>query len=105
MSAIAGVVRADGRDLDPDLPQRLRAATPFLGREGVDEWREGPAALLRFALRVTPQSLNERQPCRHPSGALLVMDGRLDNRRRSPPGWAPRRRVAMRPTRRWRWRR
>ena len=36
MSAIAGVVRADGRDLDPDLPRRLRAATPFLGREGVD---------------------------------------------------------------------
>ena len=80
LSAIAGVVRADGRDLDPDLPQRLRAATPFLGREGVDAWREGPAALLRFALRVTPQSLIERQPCRDPSGALLVMDGRLDNR-------------------------
>jgi asparagine synthase (glutamine-hydrolysing) len=80
LSAIAGVVRADGRDLDPDLPHRLRAATPFLGREGVDQWREGPAALLRFALRVTPQSLNERQPCQHPSGALLVMDGRLDNR-------------------------
>jgi asparagine synthase (glutamine-hydrolysing) len=98
MSAIAGVVHVDGREASREQLSRLRAATPYLGRDGVDTWCEGPAGLVRFALRVTPQSLTEVQPCRSAAtGGALVLDGRLDNRdemrRRlgadAPPSSAP----------------
>ncbi len=98
MSGIAGVVRLDGGEVGQDLLERFQACTPFLGREGVDKWRDGPAGMVRFALRLTPEALTEIQPARHPgSGALMVMDGRLDNRadlrRRlgpdAPPASAP----------------
>jgi asparagine synthase (glutamine-hydrolysing) len=81
MSGIAGVVWLDGRAAQPDTLDAMRRATPFLGHGGVDAWCEGPAGLLRFALRTTPESLTETQPCRAAgSDALIVMDGRLDNR-------------------------
>jgi asparagine synthase (glutamine-hydrolysing) len=98
VSAIAGVVRVDGAPVDADAADRLRRATPRPGRDGVDTWREGPAALLRFALRTTPESLAETQPCPlEGDDALIVMDGRLDNRaeilarlgRAAPPAAAP----------------
>jgi len=81
VSAIAGVVFVDGRPVEAEQLDRLRAATPFLGRDGVDTWREGPAGLVRFALRVTPESLAEVQPSRSAAtGGAIVLDGRLDNR-------------------------
>lgn len=81
MSAIAGIVWLDGHAAEQATLDAMRRATPFLGVDGVDSWREGAAGLLRFALRATPQSLTETQPCRIPgSDARIVMDGRLDNR-------------------------
>ncbi|HEY1749635.1 MAG TPA: asparagine synthase-related protein [Caulobacteraceae bacterium] len=81
MSAIAGIVWLDGRPAEAATLDAMRRATPFLGADGVDAWRDGPAGLLRFALRSTPQSLTETQPCGvEGSDARIVMDGRLDNR-------------------------
>jgi asparagine synthase (glutamine-hydrolysing) len=81
VSAIAGIVRLDGAPVGEAATQRLVGATQHLGQDGVDAWSEGPAGLVRFALRSTPQSLTETQPCRlGAGGALIVMDGRLDNR-------------------------
>ncbi len=81
MSAIAGIVRCDGGPVGAHALERLRRATPHLGQDGVDSWCEGPAGLVRFAFRTTPESLTETQPCRATgSDALIVMDGRLDNR-------------------------
>lgn len=81
MSAIAGIVRCDGGPVVAEALERLRRATPHLGQDGVDTWCDGPAGFVRFALRSTPESLTETQPCRvGGSDALIVMDGRLDNR-------------------------
>lgn len=98
MSGIAGLILLDGRNVEPVMLRRMREATPFLGHDGVDAWQDGPAGLIRFALRTTPESLTEQQPFVHPgSGAALLFDGRLDNRAellarlggQAPPTTAP----------------
>ncbi|MDF2118438.1 asparagine synthase-related protein [Roseiarcaceae bacterium H3SJ34-1] len=80
MSAIAGVVFADGRDVAQQLPDRMAAAAARRGDDGVAIWRDGPAALIRFRHATTPEALGERQPCPSSSGAVICFDGRLDNR-------------------------
>ena len=81
MSGIAGLIYTDGRSVAPGLLERMAAATPHLGIDGVDRWHDGPAGLVRFALHTTPEAVGEIQPhADRTSGDVLLFDGRLDNR-------------------------
>jgi asparagine synthase (glutamine-hydrolysing) len=80
MSGIVGIWNLDGRPVEPDLIRRLNAPLPHRGPDGHGEWVQGPVGLACQLLRVTPESLHEVQPLVHPSGAVIVFDGRLDNR-------------------------
>ena len=50
------------------------------GPDGMDVWIEGSVGLGSALLKVVPESKGEVQPYVHTSGAVLVFDGRLDNR-------------------------
>lgn len=80
MSAIAGAVFSDGREMSAGfLSNMVRSATPR-GFDGVSEWHSGPAGLIRFHHAATPEAVGEVQPLSGPSGAVIAFDGRLDNR-------------------------
>lgn len=80
MSAIAGAVFADGREMSAGfLGEMVRSAAPR-GFDGVSEWHSGPAGLIRFHHATTPEAVGEVQPLAGPSGAVIAFDGRLDNR-------------------------
>ncbi|MBI4638605.1 MAG: asparagine synthase (glutamine-hydrolyzing) [Candidatus Rokubacteria bacterium] len=79
MSAILGLVHADGRPVDPPVLERMLAAT----RRGPDRerrWIDGPVALGHRLLATTRDALHEPAPVSDASGRRLVWDGRLDNR-------------------------
>ncbi|MEZ0243751.1 MAG: hypothetical protein ACAH11_10280, partial [Sphingomonas sp.] len=80
MSAIAGVVFADGRDVTAALLAGIVRAATTRGFDGVSEWHSGPAGLIRFHHATTPEAVGEAQPLAGPSGAVIAFDGRLDNR-------------------------
>ena len=81
MSAIAGVVRLDGGDIDDATLTRIVAETPRRGADGVSVWHAGPAGLVRFHHAATPEAVGEVQPViGRESGLVMVFDGRLDNR-------------------------
>ncbi|MCW3848243.1 asparagine synthase-related protein [Sphingomonas sp. LB-2] len=80
MSAIAGAVFADGRDMTPALLASMAEAMPVRGFDGISHWHDGPAGMIRFHHAATPEAVGEVQPLRGPSGAVIAFDGRLDNR-------------------------
>lgn len=80
MSAIAGAVLIDGSDMSDAILARIVAASPPRGFDGVSRWRSGPAGMIRFHHATTPEAVGEQQPLQGPSGAVMVFDGRLDNR-------------------------
>lgn len=79
MSAIAGLVRLDGRPVDPAEPTAMRARLAHRGPDGGGDWHSGPAGLAHCLLRVTPESLTEQQPYAE-HGRTITADARLDNR-------------------------
>jgi asparagine synthase (glutamine-hydrolysing) len=80
LSAIAGTVLADGREVTGTLLGRIAAAATPRGFDGISQWHSGPAGLIRFHHATTPEAVGERQPLAGPSGAVIAFDGRLDNR-------------------------
>lgn len=81
MSGFAGLILIDGADVTPPVLDRLAVSYPHAAPDGVDLWRAGPAGFVRFALQNTPEARGEVQPFIHEeSGAVLLFDGRLDNR-------------------------
>jgi asparagine synthase (glutamine-hydrolysing) len=80
LSGILGIWNLDGRPVEAGLLTRLSATLAHRGPDGEGRWFEGPVGLACQLLRVTPESLHETQPLIHPSGAVIVFDGRLDNR-------------------------
>jgi asparagine synthase (glutamine-hydrolysing) len=81
MSAIAGIVRFDGRpDAASDLDRMMRALAD-LGPDRQSAWQDGPAALGFRQMALLPEDAADRQPWQaHGGAAILVANGRLDNR-------------------------
>ena len=81
MSAIAGAVLVDGRDMTETLLGAIADAGMRRGADGVTRWHGGPAGLIRVAHATTPEAVGEIQPLvGAPSGMVICFDGRLDNR-------------------------
>src|SRR5438105_8176460 len=80
MSAILGIWNLDGKPVERALLARLSATMSHRGLDGEKLWLDGPVGLACQLFRVTPESANEVQPLGDGSGAVLVFNGRLDNR-------------------------
>jgi asparagine synthase (glutamine-hydrolysing) len=80
VSGIAGIIRFDGASVEPGLVEKMTAAMPYRGPDGIHHWVKGSVALGQCMLRTTPESLEEKQPlCNEDESLVLVMDGRVDN--------------------------
>jgi asparagine synthase (glutamine-hydrolysing) len=80
MSGIAGIIRFDGAPVEVGLVEKMTAAMPYRGPDGINHWVKDPVALGHCMLRTTPESLEETQPLTNEDESLvLVMDGRVDN--------------------------
>lgn len=80
MSAIAGVLQVDGRPVATDTLDRMIAAAPPRGMDGAVKWHSGSFGAIRFAHVTTHEAASETQPFIGGSGAVGLLDGRLDNR-------------------------
>jgi asparagine synthase (glutamine-hydrolysing) len=80
MSGIVGIWNRAGRPVEERLLTQISAPLAHRGPDGESRWVRGPVGLACHLLRATPESLHEVQPLVHPSGAVVVFDGRLDNR-------------------------
>lgn len=80
MSGIAGILRFDGAPIEPGLVEKMTAAMPYRGPDGINHWVKGTVALGQCMLCTTPESLEETQPLANEDESIvLVMDGRVDN--------------------------
>ena len=81
MSAIAGIIHFDGHSPDPSIIKRMQAALTPYGRDAQNYVCTSNAAFSRVLLRTTPEDALDNQPLIHRnSGAVLLFDGRVDNR-------------------------
>jgi asparagine synthase (glutamine-hydrolysing) len=80
VSGITGIWHRDGRPVAAEELDRMSRRLAHRGGDARGAWREGSIGLACELRRVTPESLNESQPARHPAGHVLVFDGRLDCR-------------------------
>lgn len=80
MSGIVGIWNLDGRPVEEAVLARMSSTLSHRGPDGESRWLQGPLGLACQLCRVTPESTHETQPLADPSGAVVVFDGRLDNR-------------------------
>ncbi len=80
MSGILGIWNLDGRPVEKEEIANLSAALSGRAADGQEFWTQGSVGFAYQHLRITPESVAERQPLMAPSGAVIVFDGRLDNR-------------------------
>jgi asparagine synthase (glutamine-hydrolysing) len=80
MSGIVGLWNFDGAPVQLPLLQHLSAALQHRGPDATGFWTDGPVGMAACLLRVTPESLAEVQPVARAGEAVVVFDGRLDNR-------------------------
>jgi asparagine synthase (glutamine-hydrolysing) len=80
MSGILGIWNLDGRPVDASLLADLSAILAHRGPDADGRWISGSVALAARVLRTTPEAATETQPLVHPSGIVVVFDGRLDDR-------------------------
>lgn len=80
MSGILGLWNLDGRPVSRALLADLSGTLAHRGADGDGLWVEGPVGLACRLRRVVPEAATETQPLVGPTGAVLVFDGRLDNR-------------------------
>lgn len=75
------MVRFDGAPVEPGMAEKMTAAMPGRGPDGIRHWQGASVALSQCMLRTTPEALEETQPLvNEDSSVVLVMDGRVDNR-------------------------
>lgn len=81
MSGICGWIRWDGGPVPEEELERMLRSAAHRGPDGQATWAGEGAALGHLALRITPESLEERQPLEdRDTGLVLVADARIDNR-------------------------
>lgn len=80
MAAISGVLRFDGAPSAGEHVRRIAARLQHRSPQGIGIWDGGAIALAFGALQATPQSMHDRQPLHFAGGAVLIVDGRIDNR-------------------------
>ncbi len=80
MSGIVGIWNLDGRPVEDALLARVSATLAHRGPDGEGVWIQGSVGLACRLFRVTPEATAETQPFVGSSGAVVVFDGRLDNR-------------------------
>jgi asparagine synthase (glutamine-hydrolysing) len=80
MSGVFGVWHLDGRPADRGELARSCATLAHRGRDHEGVCIDGRVGFACRLSRVTPESRDERQPIVDAGGAMLVFDGRLDNR-------------------------
>ena len=80
MSGIVGVFSLDTRPADEALLARMSATLRHRGPDGEGRRVAGPVGFAWQHLWVTPEDPGEVPPLVGRTGAMLVMDGRLDNR-------------------------
>src|SRR5579862_5683470 len=80
MSAILGIWHLDDRPADRREVACLAGTIRHRGRDAEGVRIDGAAGLAAHLHRVTPESARETQPAADGDGAMLVFDGRLDNR-------------------------
>lgn len=86
MSAITGIFRRDGKDVDPALIKKMNDKLGHRGPDGSKTWCEGPVAFGHQMLHTTPESLQETLPFKdEESGLVITADARIDNRKDLAP--------------------
>ena len=80
MSGIVGIWNLDGKPVEREVLARMSATMAHRGPDGEEMWIEGSVGFACQLFRVTPESEKETQPLVGRSGAVVVFDGRLDNR-------------------------
>ena len=80
MSGIVGAWDLGGRPLGAGLVPAMLDRMARRGPNGLSVWEEGSIGLGCALRRNTPESGGEVQPFIHTSGAVIVFDGRLDDR-------------------------
>ncbi len=80
MSGIVGLFNLDGRPADEAVLARMSATLRHRGPDGEGRRLTGAVGFAHQHLWATPEEIGEIQPLAGRGGALLMMDGRLDNR-------------------------
>lgn len=80
MSGILGIWNRDGEPVSRELLSKMSAKMAHRGPEGETQDVHGCTGFAFQMMRVTPESKDERQPVKNSTGAVLMFDGRLDNR-------------------------
>ena len=80
MSGILGIWHLDGRPANNEELAGLSAGLSSRAVDGQEVWTQGSVGFAYQYLRITPESVAERQPFVAASGKVIVFDGRLDNR-------------------------
>jgi asparagine synthase (glutamine-hydrolysing) len=80
LSAIYGLVRLGGRDVEAQELETMRSPMAYWGPDGGGTWREQGAGLGQLVAVRTPEDEHEAGPVGLESGAVVAPAGRLDNR-------------------------
>jgi asparagine synthase (glutamine-hydrolysing) len=81
LSGIAGIIHFDPAPQGQEFIDRLIKSVSHRGPDTIGQWSSGRVALGCCMLRVNPHSQADVQPLiDEKSGAVVVMDGRLENR-------------------------
>lgn len=80
MSAIAGILRFDGRPVDGRDLERMAGALRAHGPDRSGSHAAGPVGFAHLLMRMTEEDSFDAQPVVGASGAVMVADLRLDNR-------------------------
>jgi asparagine synthase (glutamine-hydrolysing) len=80
MSGIVGVWHLDGRPFDERTAESMTSALAHRGADGEAVRHVGSVWFSHQHFWITPEEIGEAQPLLGGSGAMLSMDGRLDNR-------------------------
>jgi asparagine synthase (glutamine-hydrolysing) len=79
MSGIAGILHRDGRPADVLTVERMIALAPHRGPDGSSVAVCGPIALGYQRFNTTEHEARETQPLSDARGAILAIDGRIDD--------------------------